>query len=108
MDLQELSELVSSNWLFTEEYYPALKGLSEKERRLFSLWHILMHQVKAAGKLSAAIEREEHGILMDEENLRLATRNFLLNTIRLADVANMNMDELEREVGVWISDKHQP
>lgn len=108
MNLQDLVALIVENWPFDETSYPGTQGLSETERQCFALRHILMHQAKAVGKLSEVVEPHDHGAPLDEEKLRLAIRNFFINTLRLAETAGVSVDELTHSVMGWASEKHQP
>lgn len=104
MDLQNLMELVERHWPFDEENYPGLPGVSDRD----VLKHILFHQIKAATKLTEVVESMDHGAPLDEKKLRQAIRNFLINTLRLADVADISAAELETEVKKWAAELHVP
>jgi len=108
MELVELTELVAKHWPFDESNYPRMQGLSEGDRKEFALRHILMHQQKAVAKLTEVIEPLDHGAAPDEGKLRQATRNFLINTLRLAAVAGISAEELAASVQNWLSETHVP
>lgn len=109
MTLGGLMDLVAQHWPFDEQSYPGLVQLAgNTEWRMFALRHILMHQQKAAGRLAEVCEPVDHGAPLDEEKLRLVTRNFLINTLRLASAAGMTAEGLTTAVHNWAALKHAP
>lgn len=57
-----------------------------------------MHQAKALGRIAEAIEPCDHGEGIDEEKLRLAVRNFFINTLRLAEMCGITGEDLAHMV----------
>jgi protein-disulfide isomerase len=108
MALGELMDVVTRHWSFDDHSYPGLAQLSDAQRRAFALRHILMHQQKAAGRLAEVCEPVDHGAPLDEGKLRLATRNFFINTLRLAAAAGMTAEDLTAVVHDWAAQKHVP
>ena len=108
MSLDDLMETVLRHWSFDANSYPVMVGLSEKDSKVFALRHILMHQNKAVGRLAEVCEPADHGAPLDEEKLRTATRNFLINTLQLASVAGIRAGDLETAVQGWAAQKHAP
>lgn len=108
MELKELAELVTTHWPFDDGNYPRMHGLQVEERQEFALRHILMHQQKAVAKLTEVVEPPDHGAPLDDGKLRQATRNFLINTLRLAVAAGISADELVASVQSWASEAHIP
>lgn len=108
MELQELMDIVVGTWPFDAENYPLMNGLSPERRKEFVLRHILMHQAKALAKLTEVIEPLDHGAPLDDLKLCQATRNFLINTLRLADVVDMRARALARAIQEWAGEPHIP
>ena len=97
MNLTELMEKVETSCQFDNSNYPGLQSMSDKERKLFSIRHILLHQLRAMGDLSGVIDKSEHGEGLDEENLKLAIKKLFINTLRLAQIADMTHYDLARD-----------
>lgn len=99
---------VKEDWVFDKGNYPPMKSMSQKEKRVFSVEHILKHQSKALAKATEALERFDHGFPLDEEKLRLSNRNFLINTLRMADVLGVSPEKLAADVQQWADEKYRP
>lgn len=108
MNIGDLTDIIVKDWPFDVTNYPRLARIPTEQHREFAIRHILMHQQKACGKLAEVSEPMEHGVvaLLDETKLRLATRNFLINTLRLAVVVGITPDQLVRQVQSWAAEKH--
>lgn len=92
--LQNLINQFRDTWPFEESEYPGIKGLTGKERELFAIRHILLHQTKAVGILAEIVEGWEHGNDVDIDLLGLTVKRFFKNTLRLAEIAQVSADEL--------------
>lgn len=108
MDLVALMKTVEDNWPFDEANYPGYDEIPEGERMRFKLRHILDHQIKAAGRLAGVTELLDHGACLNEAELAHATRNFLINTLRLAAASELSPTELTSLVQQWAAEKHKP
>lgn len=105
MDIEKLMAFVVERWRFDAENYPGIEKLFAFKREVFALRHILMHQAKALGKAMEAVEPCDHGERIDEEKLRLAIRNSLINTLRLAEASGMSADDLLKSIENWAEEK---
>ncbi|MBI4095203.1 MAG: hypothetical protein HY435_03360 [Candidatus Liptonbacteria bacterium] len=111
MNLSELMSLVRDNWLFDEANYPQIRECSDSEQQLFALRHVLMHLAKALGKLSEIVEPLDHKSVPEPPNkatFEPIVRNFLINTLKLADIAGISPEELAESVIKWAREKHVP
>ncbi len=108
MELEHLMKLIREEWVFDESNYPPIKSMSQKEMKIFAIRHTLMHQAKALAKGMEALERFEHGLPLDEEKLRLSTRNFFINTLKMAESMGISPKQLEDEVQQLADEKHKP
>ena len=108
MDLNNLMAVVFEHWPFDYDNYPRMQKLSEEEKRAFIIRHILMHQAKAVAKVTEAVEPFDHGAPLDHNKLQLSTRNFFINTLRLASAIGISSEELAAYVQQWVSEKHKP
>lgn len=108
MDLQDLIRLVKEEWPFDKDHYPAIKKMSQKEKRIFAIRHILMQQAKALAKGMEALERFEHGLPLDEEKLRLSVRNFFINTLKMAEFVGISPDQLADDLQQWADEQYRP
>lgn len=105
--LEWLSRLVVRHWPFDREEYPHLPQ-DTHGAWLFALQHIAAHQAKAVGNIYAVLEPMDHGRPYDYEKMKLALRNLLINTLRLAAIAGISVEELERAIWGWAADKQKP
>ena len=108
MNVEHLMKMVNEEWVFDKINYTPMKSMSQKEKRLFAIEHVLKHQTKALAKAIETLERFEHGTLLDEEKLRLSVRNFFINTLRLADIVGISPKELAGDVQQWADEKYKP
>lgn len=88
---------IAGAWPFDVVHYPGLETVPPRDRLAASLRHILLHLVKDAGRMAAAIEREDHGELVDLELLRRPVRNALVNALRLCQLLGLRPSELLAE-----------
>lgn len=107
MDITDLIDMIVKCWPFDAANYPRLAHISGSQHREFAIRHILMHQMKSCGKLAGICEPMEHGLVtIDEAELRLITRKFLVNTLRLAAVVGITRDQLEEDISHWAAEEH--
>ena len=106
MDLKRLTEIVVRSWSFNEDTYPDLAGATPSERTLFAMRHILLHVQKDVGKLASVCEAADHrNKEINVYEVPLIVRNFLMNTLRLAEVAKVTPEELGQLVLKWEKEK---
>lgn len=102
-DIDALIRFIAKHFTFDERSYPELAGASEEKRLLFALNHSALHFSKTAGKISAAVERAEHGKEIDVNELRENVPKALINTLRLAELVGMTemdiMQAIEQKYG---------
>ncbi|OGD37121.1 hypothetical protein A2850_04960 [Candidatus Azambacteria bacterium RIFCSPHIGHO2_01_FULL_51_74] len=106
--LGNMIDVVEKHWPFDETTYPELHSLSQEQKNLFTLKHILFHQIKAVAKLTEVCEVVDHGKSLDGDKLHVAVRNFFINTLRLTRAAGYEEDGLKTLVRLWVEEKHQP
>lgn len=92
--LASLMAFIGARYRFSGENYPNA-DLSTPEKVLaFAVLHSLKHISKSAGAIATETEAQDHGGVMDEENLRIATAKMLVNTLKLAEELGMSPGEL--------------
>lgn len=105
-DLSSLMAFIGERYTFTEEHYPTLgrdygpsvNGLSDEERLHFIVRHSALHMMKSIGKIAAEAENADHGGLMNEEALKVATTKMLVNVLKLAEELGISGDDLAANV----------
>src|SRR5438094_3115655 len=99
---KNLMSLVVQRWSLDENNYPEMQGLNETQRMNFALKHGLIHQMKALGKLAAAIEPFDHGGVINEAEAFPAIAKMMNNILLMTDILGMSAEELlyhcEREL----------
>lgn len=93
-NLDALIKLIAEHFIFDENKYPELTGASEQEKLVFALRHSALHFSKTAGKIAAVSETTDHGGALDFDNLKVQTIKSLINTLRLADLIEMDAQKL--------------
>lgn len=88
-DLGSLMKYIGERYTFTEEHYPGFSKLSTSEKLTFIVRHSQLHLSKSTGKIAAEAETADHGGIMDQENLRIATTKMLVNVLKLAEELGM-------------------
>ena len=92
--LASLMLFIGARYTFTNEHYPNIDLSTPEKVRAFAVSHSLKHISKSAGKIAAETEAPDHGGVMDEKSLRIATAKMLVNTLKLAEELGMSPDEL--------------
>lgn len=92
--LASLMDFIGARYTFTNENYPNVDLSTPEKIRAFAVSHSLKHISKSAGKIATETEAQDHGGMMNEENLRIATAKMLVNTLKLAEELGMSPDEL--------------
>jgi hypothetical protein len=104
MELREVSALAVEAWRFDKAGYPELERLFSYEVYPFVWKHILMHQVEAVGNMASIFEERDHSrkpLRENKEALIRALRKSLVNTLRLAEAANVSVETLEENIRDW-------
>lgn len=101
MELRALMKFVKGTWPFDAHHYPRFGYLPQEELKQEAIKHIAQHQTKAAGQLAAICDAIDHGKGVDQGEILLITRKFLVNTLRLAEVAGITADTLATSVRKW-------
>ncbi|MEI7719647.1 MAG: hypothetical protein WCI89_00325 [bacterium] len=100
-DLVALMRLIGERYQFTPEHYPELVQLVGEQRTAFAVKHSALHMMKSVGAIAAQGEAADHGDLMDIGALRIAIAKMLVNTLKLAEVLEIEpwvLGELVPEV----------
>lgn len=93
-DFDTLIKYISDHFIFNENKYPELAGADEHKRFLFALRHSALHFSKTAGNIAAISEQADHGAPVDLNNLKTQTIKALINTFRLAELIDINGEQL--------------
>ena len=95
--LEDLYAFVNESYTFTENTYPAMKGMDEEQKRMFAVNHGVLHMMKSLGKISAECEAYDHGDAKSIEQrteLPIALAKMLVNVLSLAHTLNISPDQL--------------
>lgn len=99
--LQDIMNLIDSQYVFNEENYPALKNIGGNEITMFAIQHSLLHMQKDLGKIATACEAYDHTRILNHKTLteiESATVNTLINTLKLASLLGFSAEGLLEEV----------
>lgn len=107
MTLNDILIRVKAGWPWTEANYPGYGALPDgRARDLFQLKHVLLHLMKQAGAIAAAIEHAEHRAADEADaaiRVRVETCGKLLTVaLQLADLSGVHPEELE----TWVSKRY--
>ena len=97
-NLDKLTEFIAKHFVFDEETYPELKGMSDSERLAFAIRHLALHFSKTAGKIATVSESSDHGGELDIKSIKDNIPKALINTLRLAELVDMNEDEVVKAI----------
>jgi hypothetical protein len=96
--INDLIEYIAASYNFSEEKYPALQNLSDEQKQDFAIRHLSFHFSKTAGKIAAVCEGVDHGKGYDLPELKKNIAKAFINTLRLAQLADMGESELLQAV----------
>jgi hypothetical protein len=95
VDLGEFVDLIGRRWPYDEKNYPGFGALDAGKQRTFIAKHSLLHMNKSLGKIAKEVEAADHGELLNEQMLRIATAKMLVNVLKLAYELHMEPDGIE-------------
>jgi hypothetical protein len=99
--IQQLMELIGSKYVFKEENYPAMKGMTEEQKKVFALNHSILHMQKSIGKLAEVCEKYDHTgeyVPGSMDQVSEATVKMVINSLKLAQEIGFNGFELSERV----------
>lgn len=101
--IDEWAQEVERLWPFKVAAYPGFETIPLAYRRDAAIRHVLLHCAKDTGRLAAAVERPDHGEVLDEALLHRPARNLLVNALRLCRLLGLRpsalLDDYSRERG---------
>lgn len=86
----ELRDDIARAWPISRTAYPLLDGPKDHH----ALVHAVLHLSKSAGKVAGAVEPYVHGKAVDLDALRDQVAYTLINALRIADLAEIETDDL--------------
>ena len=95
--LEDLYAFINERYTFTEEHYPAMKGMDEEQKKMFAINHGVLHMMKSIGKIAAECEAYDHGDFTPVEQrteLPVALAKMLVNVLSLAHTLNITPEQL--------------
>lgn len=92
--LASLMVIVGARYPTTNKQYPHADLGTPEKVKTFGVSHSSKHIGKTAGKIATEVEAYDHGVSMNEESLRIATAQMLINTLKLAEVLGMSPRDL--------------
>ena len=96
-DLQGLMNHIAALWKCGPERYPALRGMSPAQRKIFLTKHSLLHMDKHMGNIAAVGEAYDHTDILNpagEEKLKTETAKMFVSVLKLAEELDMDAAEL--------------
>ena len=109
MDLDKIMLQLEQGWIFSDLEHPTMQRPCYADR-LFGVRHILLHQVKAIGRIAEIMERGEHlpgAKVVDWSVAKEATFKMLLNTLRLAVHLEIRESDFAQFFYEW-QEEHTP
>ncbi len=103
-NLDSLIQYIAEKHKFNGDKYPEIQDASREEILRFAIKHSALHYAKTAGKIAATSEDTDHGEEADFESLKINVAKSLINTLRLAELLEMNEKELLEKVSVILDD----
>lgn len=106
MDIQELMARAVAKWPFDDRNYPGFNKLSDPQRVLFGMDHILKHMIIEVAELVRFVEQSQHTPQL-AERLSHATiqrditplmRKILVDALRLASFVGISEADLGRSL----------
>jgi hypothetical protein len=97
--VRDIQRMAAKRFPFDQEHYPDIPKDKEKAD-LFARKHLLVHMNKNLGEIAAAIEPGDHG----QEGPHITPqvlRKLLVNTIRLADMSGVSMQDIQASLDNW-------
>src|SRR6185295_4757824 len=102
MDLKQIQQIAARRFPFTKEYYPNIPQ-DEKRAQAFAQQHLHLHLNKNMGAIATALEPLGHGVGLLGEIEPATIRKIIVNAIRLADMSNISLAEVEASIQNWAS-----
>ncbi len=99
MEAREIMRLVQVTWPFTTDEYPLTRGMSDNERRIFAIAHVLKHQAKSMEWALTTHDASEFNHQPQERIDR--ARKFIVNSIRFAGLINVDPDRIVDYLDEW-------
>jgi hypothetical protein len=95
-DLSSLMKFIEERYTFDKKNYPGFNQvlLSSEQQLAYVVRHSALHMMKSTGKIAAEAEATDHGELMNEENLKVATTKMLVNVLKLAEELGISGEDL--------------
>ena len=97
-DLASLMTFIGEGFPFTQEHYPHADLRNPSFTLAFAVSHSAKHMAKSTGKIAAESEEWDHGGIMNEEALKVATTKMLINALNLARMLEMTPEEIAARV----------
>jgi len=99
-DLSSLMAFIGERYTFDKKHYPGFNQilLSPEQQLAYVVRHSALHMMKSTGKIAAEAEAADHGGLMNENDLKIATTKMLVNVLKLAEELGMSGDDLAEYV----------
>lgn len=98
MTLQNLIDEVAENWrfYFNETRYPAIRDLSDEQKKIFAVRLLLERQAIATGIFAQVVEQSEHGKPLDLEKLQTVICSSLRHLFVLAHFSDVKADTIKK------------
>ena len=104
-ELDKLIQFTAEHFVFDENAYPELAGVTDEEKLKFALRHSALHFAKTAGKIAALVEGMDHGKKLDTEEIKANIPKELINTLRLAELVDMTEADIIRAIEEKYNDR---
>ena len=97
-DLQKLMDSIGSKYVVSQEAYPELANKTSGQVLVFAIKHSHFHMSKSLGRIATECEEFDHSQSCDLEIIKQATKEMLINTLKLAQELGMTAADLTEAV----------
>ena len=98
--IEQLMRMIVEFLPVTSAQYPSLDTNGHEPIANFCVRHSALHFSKTAGQLAAIAEALDHGVNLQEANVRKIAVNSVINSFKLASEVGLSPTELVHEINL--------
>lgn len=98
--IDELLSYIKVHWHCDETKYPLMQQMSDEQKLMFVINHLVLHMSKSVGKIAAECENFDHGndfYRVNRPELNILAAKMLINVIQFAQTLDMTSESLIAE-----------
>lgn len=98
---QEVVAYIGNNWHCDETKYPVMEKMSDEQRLMFVINHLVLHMSKSVGKIAAQCESFDHGndiYRVNRDELELLAAKMVINVLQFSHVLGMDGEKIIQAV----------